>query len=140
VDAENYFIGPGTDITKMTILQPGDLLTAIRIPSTWAGSQFYFEKVRDRAVWDFALVNVAAAMVTSGGAIQRIRLAVNGVAAHPVRLTAVEAAVVGKPRNEETAEMAGQIAIRGAEPLQYNGYKVPLLRNLVKRAIRGTTA
>jgi xanthine dehydrogenase YagS FAD-binding subunit len=86
------------------------------------------------------LVNVAAAMVISGGAIQRIRLAVNGVAAHPVRLTAVEAAVIGKPRNEETAEMAGQLAIRGAEPLQYNGYKVPLLRNLVKRAIRGTAA
>jgi xanthine dehydrogenase YagS FAD-binding subunit len=140
VDAENYFIGPATDITKMTILQPGDLLTSIRIPSTWAGAQFYFEKVRDRAVWDFALVNVAAAMVVSGGTIQRIRLAVNGVAAHPVRLTAVEAAVVGKPRSEETAEMAGQVAIRGAEPLQYNGYKVPLLRNLVKRAIRGTAA
>jgi len=140
VDAENYFIGPGTDITKMTILQPGDLLTAIRIPSTWAGAQFYFEKVRDRAVWDFALVNVAAAMVMSGGAIQRIRLAANGVAAHPVRLTAVEAAVVGKPRNEETAKMAGQLAIQGAEPLQYNGYKVPLLRNLVQRAIRGEAA
>ncbi len=140
VDAENYFIGPGTDITRMTILQPGDLLTSIRIPSTWAGSQFYFEKVRDRAVWDFALVNVAAAMVTSGSTIQRIRLAVNGVAAHPVRLTAVEAAVAGKPRNEETAKMAGQLAIQGAEPLQYNGFKVPLMRNLVKRAIRGTAA
>src|ERR1700733_876556 len=140
VDAENYFIGPATDITRMTILQPGDLLTTIRIPSTWAGSQFYFEKVRDRAVWDFALVNVAAAVVMSGGSIQRIRIAANGVAAHPVRLKAVEAAVVGKPCNEETAEMAGQIAIQGAEPLQYNGFKVPLLRNLVKRAIRGTTA
>jgi xanthine dehydrogenase YagS FAD-binding subunit len=140
MDAENYFIGPAIDITKMTILQPGDLLTSIRIPSTWAGSQFYFEKVRDRAVWDFALVNVAAAIVESGGTIQKIRLAVNGVAAHPVRLTAVEAAVVGKPRNEQTAEMAGQIAIQGAEPLQYNGFKVPLLRNLVKRAIRGTAA
>src|ERR1700693_1413666 len=88
VDAENYFIGPATDITKMTILQPGDLLTSIRIPSTWAGSQFYFEKVRDRAVWDFALVNVAAAMTVSGGTIQRIRLAANGVAAHPGRLSA----------------------------------------------------
>jgi xanthine dehydrogenase YagS FAD-binding subunit len=140
VDAENYFIGPATDITKMTILHPGDLLTSIRIPSTWAGAQFYFEKVRDRAVWDFALVNVAAAMVMSGSTIQRIRLAVNGVAAHPVRLTAVEAAVAGKPRNEETAKMAGQLAIQGAEPLQYNGYKVPLLRNLVQRAIRGTAA
>jgi len=140
VDAENYFIGPSIDITKMTILKPGDLLTSIRIPGTWAGAQFYFEKVRDRAVWDFPLVNVASAMVMSGNNIQRIRIAVNGVAAHPVRLTAVEAAVAGKPRNEETAEMAGQLAIQGAEPLQYNGFKVPLLRNLVKRAIRGGAA
>jgi xanthine dehydrogenase YagS FAD-binding subunit len=140
VNAEDYFIGPAMDITRMTILQPGDLLTTIRIPSTWAGSQFYFEKVRDRSVWDFALVNVAAAVVTSGSAIERIRLVVNGVAAHPVRLTAVEAAVQGKPRNEETAELAGQLAIKGAQPLQYNGYKVPLMRNLVKRAIRGVAA
>jgi xanthine dehydrogenase YagS FAD-binding subunit len=140
VDAENYFIGPATDITRMTILKPGDLLTSIRIPGTWAGAQFYFEKVRDRAVWDFPLVNVASAMVMSGNNIQRIRLAVNGVAAHPVRLTAVEAAVTGKARSEETADMAGQLAIQGAQPLQYNGFKVPLLRNLVKRAIRGTEA
>jgi len=137
VNAEDYFIGPGIDITRMTILRPGDLLTSIRIPSTWAGSKFYFEKVRDRNVWDFALVNVASAMVTSGSTIERIRLVVNGVAAHPVRLSAVEAAVQGKPRNEETAELAAQLAVRGAKPLQYNGYKVPLMRNLVKRAIRG---
>ena len=140
VNAEDYFIGPSLDITKMTILRPGDLLTAIRIPSTWAGAQFYFEKVRDRSVWDFALVNVAAAIGTSGNTINRIRLAVNGVAAHPVRLTEVEAAVIGKPRNEETATMAGQLAIQGTQALQYNGYKVPLMRNLVKRAIRGTAA
>jgi xanthine dehydrogenase YagS FAD-binding subunit len=137
VNAEDYFIGPGIDITRMTILQPGDLLTAIRIPSTWAGAKFYFEKVRDRNVWDFALVNVASAMVASGNTIERIRLVVNGVAAHPVRLTAVEAAVAGKPRNEETAELAAELAVRGAKPLQHNGYKVPLMRNLVKRAIRG---
>jgi xanthine dehydrogenase YagS FAD-binding subunit len=137
VNAEDYFINPGIDITRMTILRPGDLLVSIRIPSTWAGAQFYFEKVRDRKVWDFPLVNVASAIKTSGNTIDQMRLAVNGVAAHPVRLTAVEAAVAGKPRNEETAEMAGQLAIKGAKPLQYNGFKVPLMRNLVKRAIRG---
>ena len=49
VNAEDYFIGPAIDITRMTVLKPGDLLTAIRIPATWAGAQFYFEKVRDRA-------------------------------------------------------------------------------------------
>jgi xanthine dehydrogenase YagS FAD-binding subunit len=137
VEAEDYFIGPGTDITRMTVLKPGELLTAIRIPATWAGANFYFEKVRDRPVWDFPLVNIASATVISGDRIDRMRLAVNGVAAHPVRLRQVEDAVRGKPHNPETAEMAGQLAIQGAQPLQYNGYKIPLLRNLVKRAIRG---
>src|ERR687898_574232 len=70
VDAQDYFIGPGIDIMRMTILQPGQLLTAIRIPGTWAGAQFYFEKVADRKVWDFPLVNVASAMQTSGNTIQ----------------------------------------------------------------------
>jgi xanthine dehydrogenase YagS FAD-binding subunit len=137
VSAEDYFIGPGTDITRMTVLQQGELLTAIRIPGDWAGSTFYFEKVRDRQVWDFALVSVASAMVTSGETIQNMRLVVNGVAARPLRLVNVEQFVKGKPRNEATAAAAGEMAIEGALPLRFNAYKVPLMRNLVKRAIRG---
>src|ERR1700680_7175 len=43
LSAQDYFIGPGTDITRMTVLQPGELLTAVRLPATWGGSQFYFE-------------------------------------------------------------------------------------------------
>src|SRR5262249_43256527 len=74
VDAQDYFVGPDIDITKLNILQPGDLLTAIRIPSTWGGAQFYFEKIRDRNVWDFPLMNVASAMVLSGDTIQRARI------------------------------------------------------------------
>src|SRR6202521_1441677 len=137
VSAEDYFIGPSTDITRMTVLKPGDLLTAIRIPAAWAGAQFYFEKIRDRQVWDFPLVNIASAAVFSGGNIERIRIAVNAAAARPLRLTAVEDAVRGKPRNAATGEMGGKIAVAGAEPLRYNAYKIPLMRNLVKRAIGG---
>lgn len=137
VDAETYFIGPDIDITRMTILRPGALLTAIRLPGAWAGTQFYFEKIRDRNVWDFALVSVASAMVVTDGRIERVRLAVNGVAARPLRLAGVEEAVRGRPRNEATATLAGDLAIEGAQPLRHNAYKVPLLRNLVKRAIRG---
>jgi xanthine dehydrogenase YagS FAD-binding subunit len=141
VDAEDYFIGPDIDITRLHILQPGDLLTAIRIPSTWAGAQFYFEKIRDRNVWDFPLLNVASAMVTSGEgsaqAIDRMRISVNAAAARPLRLKAVEDAVRGKPRNAATGEMAGKLAVQGAVPLQFNTYKIPLMRNLVKRAIVG---
>ena len=137
VDAEDYFIGPDIDITRLHILHPGDLLTAIRIPATWAGAQFYFEKVRDRNVWDFPLLNVASAMVVSSGSIERIRIAVNGAAARPLRLKGVEDAVRGKPPNATTGEMAGKLAVQGAVPLQFNAYKIPLMRNLVKRAIGG---
>jgi xanthine dehydrogenase YagS FAD-binding subunit len=138
VAAEDYFVGPGTDITRMTVLRTGELLTAIRLPGTWAGAQFYFEKVADRNVWDFPLVNVASAAVMSGDTVSRMRIAVNGVAPTPLRLAAVENAVRGRRRDEATATAAGELAIAGAVPLHHNAYKVPLLRNLVKRAVRGT--
>ena len=137
IDAENYFIGPDIDIMRMNILRPGYLLTAIRIPSTWANAQFYFEKVRDRNVWDFPLMNVASAAKLSGGTIQDIRIAVNAVAARPLRLKTVEDSVRGKPRDATTGEAAGKLAIQGAVPLQFNAYKIPLMRNLVKRSISG---
>ncbi|MDR1988615.1 MAG: FAD binding domain-containing protein, partial [Acidobacteriaceae bacterium] len=137
IPAEEYFVGPAINITRMTVLAPGELLTAIRIPSTWAGAQFYFEKVRDRNVWDFPLVNVAAALQLSGTTIQAARVAVGAVAARPLRLTAVEAAITGQPRSAATATHAGEVAITGATALRYNAYKIPLMRNLVMRAIRG---
>ncbi len=137
VDAEDYFIGPDVDITRLNILKPGDLLTAIRIPSTWDGARFYFEKVRDRNVWDFPLMNVASAMVLSGNTIQRVRIAVSAVAPRPMRLKTVEDALRGKTADAATGEMAGNLAVQGAVPLQFNAYKIPLMRNLVKRAIGG---
>jgi xanthine dehydrogenase YagS FAD-binding subunit len=137
VDAEDYFLGPEIDITKINILQPGDLLTAIRLPAAWGGAKFYFEKVRDRNVWDFPLMNVASAMVMQGNMIDRIRLAVSAVAPRPMRLKDVEDAVKGKPADATTGEMAGNLAVKDAVPLQFNAYKIPLMRNLVKRSISG---
>lgn len=137
VDAEDYFVGPETDITRLNILRPGDLLTAIRVPAAWAGAKFYFEKVRDRNVWDFPLMNIAAAIKLNGSNIDQIRIAVNAVSPRPMRLKAVEAAVRGKPADAVTGEMAGNLAVVGAVPLQFNAYKIPLMRNLVKRAIGG---
>ncbi len=137
VAAREFFIGPGIDITKLTVLQPGDLLTAIRIPAAWAGKAHYFEKVRDRMVWDFALVNIATTLNMSGTTISDARMVVNGVAAVPYRLDAVEAAIKGRPRDKATADLAADLAVQGAVPLRHNAYKIPLVKALVKRAIRG---
>ena len=140
IPAQDFFIGPAIDIMRMTVLRPGDILTSIRIPSTWAGQRFYFEKSRDRAVWDFPLANVASAARIANGVIEDIRIVANGVAPYPVRFTAAEDAVRGQAVSDETAERAGEIAIRGVRPLAHNGYKVALLRNLVKRSVRGAEA
>jgi xanthine dehydrogenase YagS FAD-binding subunit len=136
VPAEQFFIGPNVDIERMTVLTPGEVLTAVRLPSEWSGARFYFEKVADRNTWDFPLVNIAAAMVVTGDRIERIRLAAGAVQCVPRRLTVVEEVVTGQPKTAETAQLAGQSAVRGATPLNFNHFKIPLLQNLVTRAIR----
>ncbi len=137
VPARRFWIGPGTDITRTTVLGPGEILTKIRIPDRFAGARFYFEKVSDRAVWDFPLVNVASAIVEEGGTITRARVAAGGVAPRPLRLVEVERAITGMTLSEETARQAGEIAVRDAEPLRQNDYKVAMMRNLVKRSVLG---
>ncbi|HET9864614.1 MAG TPA: xanthine dehydrogenase family protein subunit M [Steroidobacteraceae bacterium] len=136
VPAEEFFIGPSVDIRHMTVLKPGEIVTAVRLPKKWAGAKFYFEKVTDRATWDFALVNVASAMHVDGGTIRDARIVCGAVECVPRRLKSVEQAVIGQPQNEETALIAGRIASQGATPVQYNGYKIPLMENLVRRAVR----
>jgi xanthine dehydrogenase YagS FAD-binding subunit len=112
IPAEEFFIGPNIDIERMTVLEDGEVLTAIRLSPEWSGARFYFEKVADRNTWDFALVNVAAAMKVSGAAgaerIDGIRIAAGAVQCVPRRLTQVEAVVTGQAKNAETASLAGR--------------------------------
>ncbi len=134
--AADFFIGPDIDIERMTVLKPGDLLTRIDLPAPWPNARWYFEKIRDRKSWDFSLVSVASSLRVEGGMIQDARIVVNSVAPYPVRLRAVESAIRGRAPDEDTGQMAGEIAVEGARTLRHNDYKVALMRNLVKRSIR----
>jgi xanthine dehydrogenase YagS FAD-binding subunit len=136
VTANDFFVGPDTHITSMTSLGRREILTAIRIPSKWAGKKFYFEKVADRNVWDFALVSIAAAMSIDGDAIADSRFVLGGVSCTPHRLRNVERAARGKSLSEESAAALASLASEGAQPLKYNHYKLPLMENLVRRATR----
>lgn len=139
IDTDAFFIGPKTDITRLTALEPNEVLVAIRLPKDWAGARFYFEKIADRQSWDFPLVNIAAAMVVTNGVVERARLACGAVSAVPRRLSEVETAIAGKAPSEALGKLAGEAATSRARPLTYNGYKVPLMANLVMRAIRDAT-
>lgn len=135
VSAEDFFVGPANDIKNTTILRSGEILAGVRIPSTWANASFYWEKVADRNVWDFSLVNIAAAFKLNGDAIEDSRIVAGAVQTTPRRLTNVENAIQGQTKNLATGESVKQIASEGARALAHNGFKIPLLQNLVKRAI-----
>ena len=136
VPAEKFFIGPAIDITRMTVLEAGDILTEIRVPKKWAGAKQYFEKVADRQTWDFALVNIALVAKVSGGKITDARLACGGVQCTPRRLTNVEDLMKGEAPGGELETLAKRVAANGAKALNYNHFKVPLMGNLAARAIR----
>jgi xanthine dehydrogenase YagS FAD-binding subunit len=137
IPAAEFFMPPSVDIRRMTVLEPEDLLVSIRLPSAWAGASFYFEKVADRNVWDFPLVNVAAAFRMSGQTVADARIVCGAVQCTPRRVSAAERIVRGQPRSESVAESAGAAAVAAAEPLPFNQFKIPLMQNLVKRAVRG---
>jgi len=137
IAAANFFMPPSVDIRRMTVLEPEDLLVAVRLPRSWSGATFYFEKVADRNVWDFPLVNVAAAFRMSGSTVEEARIVCGAVQCTPRRVTAAERLVRGQARSEQVAEAAGAAAVAGAEPLAFNQYKIPLMQSLVRRAVRG---
>ena len=137
IAADDFFVGPDTHITRMTSLEPGEILTAVHLPDTWAGQRFYFEKVADRNVWDFALVSIAVAMKMNGDSIAESRFVCGGVACTPYRLRNVEQAARGKNLSAESGDALAGLATAGAKPLNYNHFKMPVMENLVRHAMQG---
>jgi xanthine dehydrogenase YagS FAD-binding subunit len=138
VPASEFFIGPDVNIRRMTDLEPGEILTAIRIPATWSGATFHFEKVADRAAWDFALLSIAAAFRMQGDTITASRMVLGAAACVPYRLEAVERALSGAKRDAATADRVANLESAAAKTLNFNQYKVPLMENLIRRAVRGS--
>jgi len=136
VPASEYFIGPEIDITRMTVLEPGDILLGIRIPGEWANARHYFEKIADRNTWDFALVSVTMVAKVAGGAIGDVAMVCGGVQCTPRRLTEVEDVIRGEVPGPEMENLVRRVASRGAKPLNFNHFKVPLMENLAARAVR----
>ena len=120
-----------------TVLAVDELVTEIFVPSPKAGTRFSFQKFRIRNSIDFPIVSVASALTLDGAKIKEARIVFGAVAPIPLRATNVEEALVGKPANEETAELAGAVAAKQVFPLERNRYKVQILKGLIRKAILG---
>lgn len=126
---------PGDTPEIETELQPGELITAVELPSLdWANNSYYL-KVRDRNSYAFALVSVAAALNVRDDIIQDARVAMGGVAHKPWRALEAEEMLVGKPANEETFKQAAKTALAEAQTYEHNAFKVELGKRAIVRAL-----
>ncbi len=119
---------PGDRPDRETVLEPGELITAVELPAPNPAERSAYRKVRDRASYAFALVSVAAAVELDGGAIAGVRLALGGVAARPWRARRAEEALRGQPATEESFRRAADEELADARPLAGNAFKVELAR------------
>jgi xanthine dehydrogenase YagS FAD-binding subunit len=136
----DLFAEPTEDRRTETVIGPDELLLDVRLPAPAANTRSTYRKAMDRKVWAFALVGVAAVLRLDGRTVTEASIVLSGVAPIPWRAHEAERLLVGQEATAERIMEAAQTAVSGAQPLEHNGYKVPLARNLVRQALTDLTA
>ena len=131
IPVEDLFVLPETDPTRETVLEPGELIVEIVLPPPGGNLRSSYTKVRTRGSWDFALGGVAMALGIEGSRVQAARVVLSGAAPVPWRAVEAERILAGARVDEAVARRAAKAALRAAEPLEHNAWKVGLLGNLI---------
>ncbi len=133
-----FFAGPGRDMLRENVLEPGELVSCIFLPAD-APERSVYLKVRERESGDFALVSVAVGLSLdgdgAGAVISEARIALGGVAPVPYRAAEVEDYLAGRRAADVDPAEAAALALPNATPLPQNGYKLPMSRNIIGRAL-----
>jgi xanthine dehydrogenase YagS FAD-binding subunit len=134
---------PGDDPSRDTVLEHGELVTAVDLLPLPLARTSTYRKVRDRASYAFALVSVAAALEVRDGTVADVRIALGGVAHKPWRATRAEEVLRGGPATEDAYRAAVAAELAAAQPQPGvdggNGFKIPLLTRTVVATLRDLT-
>ncbi|SDM38062.1 xanthine dehydrogenase YagS FAD-binding subunit [Nonomuraea maritima] len=139
IPVNELYRSPAEGPQRDTVLERGELITAVELPAAPVAAHSRYRKVRDRASYAFALVSVAAALEVRHGSVTQVRLALGGVAHKPWRATTAERALVGRPATEAGFRAAAEAELAAARPLAGNAFKVPLARNTIVSMLRDLT-
>ncbi len=131
----NFFVLPAQDVTREIVLEPGEIVTEIVLPPPLQGMKSSYRKVRARRSWDFAIAGVALALQFKGDIVSNARIVLSGAAPVPWRSKEAEEAITGRALDSEIARKAGAAAVSNAQPLEHNGYKIPLFKGLIEEAL-----
>ena len=132
--AELYRL-PGDAPHYETTLEPGTLITSVELPALPLAAHSRYRKARERASYVFAIGSVAAALEVADGVVRDVRIALGAVAPVPWRAYRAEQALQGRPATEQAFGEAAEAELAQAQPLRDNGYKIPLVRNLIVRTL-----
>jgi xanthine dehydrogenase YagS FAD-binding subunit len=135
VSAESFHMPPSVDYTSETVLESQEIVTEIILPPPAKGLRSSYRKVRARRAWDFALAGVALAMVFNDDQTTEARVVLSGAAPVPWRCTEAEKTVRGSRLDRSRAARAAEAAIKDAEPMEQNEYKIPLFRGLIEQQL-----
>ena len=135
IPLEEFFVLPDMDPQRENVLGPNEIITQIHVPRPQPETRSLYLKIREKGSFDFALVSVAAVFENNGKQCQNASIVLGGVAPIPWRAVEAELALEGQAIVESTAKTAGRMAIKGADPLSDNAYKVQLTENIVYRAV-----
>jgi len=136
----NFHLLPGSTPHRETVLEPGDLITHVTLPTPVAGSRQVYLKLRDRASYEFALASAAVVITVAAGKVTRARIALGGVGTKPWRSREAEAALVGEAVNQTSLRNAAEAALRDAKPQSENGFKIELAKRCLTHALQMATA
>jgi len=131
---DQFFHGPREDVLTETVLKPNELMTEVMVPTPAAGTKMAWNKLKDRQVYDFALVSVAAVFTVDGGNWKDGRITLGGVAPVPYRAQVVEDALKGKDIKSSVKAAAAQLRTV-ARPMSLNAYKIDLAMGLIERTV-----
>jgi len=126
---------PGDTPHIETVLEPGEVITAITVPANPVARRSHYLKVRDRASFEFAVVSAAVALEMDGGRIRQARVALGGVGTKPWRVSRVEAALAGASLDPAALRPAAVLAAEGARGRGHNDFKIELMQRVIVRAV-----
>ena len=139
ISLDDFYRLPGETPHLETVLEHGDLITAVDLPLLPFAKNSHYLKLRDRTSYAFALVSVAVAINITDGIIRQAHIALGGVAPKPWRATAAEVVLVGSPAIESTFRQAAAETVRDARPYQHNAFKVEMVQRAIVRALTTVT-
>jgi xanthine dehydrogenase YagS FAD-binding subunit len=139
VAIQEFFILPEQDFMRENILKDGEIITEIQIDEQPPNTKSGYSKMKERAVWDFAVVSVAAVVQKNGNSLLGGRIAFGGVAPIPWQEERINRKLNGLIINEKSIDEVSQMALVDADPLEMNAYKIALTRNMQKRILTKLT-